>query len=122
MGNKKILLISLFALILCIIVVIFVASNKTDKTFDNYEDYEEETSNMETIFNEDLIPVHEKNIVEMYLIENQDELIDKGVPSEFFDSIDITMHNSSVYTIIAGDKMISIGLDAEGEVEYCNVY
>jgi len=77
---------------------------------------------METMLNEDLIPVHERNVIERYLIENKDELISKGVPVEFFEDINITMHNSSVYTIIAGDKVLAIGLNEDGEVEYCNVF
>ena len=77
---------------------------------------------IDNMFNEELIPTYEKNVVEVYLVEHKEELIEKGVPEEFFDSIEITMHNGTQYTIVAGPKMISLGIGEDGEVEYCNVY
>ena len=121
MKNKKVIFILLFVLVLCVIAIILAASTKTNNAFDDYTEYIEEPD-METMLNEDLIPVHERNVIERYLIENKDELISKGVPVEFFEDISITMHNSSVYTIIAGDKVLAIGLNEDGEVEYCNVF
>ena len=124
MRNKKVVLISLLALLFSIAILTFIISGRTDKTFDEYSEAEQEydISNMDTMFNEDLIPEYEKNVVEVYLIANKSDLISQGVPEEFFDTIEITMHNSSVYTIIAGDKVLAIGLTEEGEVEYCNVF
>ena len=122
MKNKKVIFIILFVLVLCAIAIILAASTKTNNAFDDYTEYVEEEPDMETMLNEDLIPVHERNVIESYIIENKDELISKGVPVEFFEDISITMHNSSVYTIIAGDKVLAIGLNEDGEVEYCNVF
>ena len=124
MENKKVLLIPLCLLILGAIVTVLIISQRDSKTYTEYIDTEPEydVKNMETIFNDDLIPDVDRSIVETYLIANKSELISKGVPEEFFDAIEITMHNDSVYTLIAGDKMISIGLTEDGEVEYCNVY
>ena len=122
MKNKKVIFIILFVLVLCVIATILAASTKTNNAFDDYTEYVEEEPDMETMLNEDLIPVHERNVIESYIIENKDELISKGVPVEFFEDISITMHNSSVYTIIAGDKVLAIGLNEDGEVEYCNVF
>lgn len=123
MKNKKIIFIILFVLILCTIAIILAVSTKMNNTFDDYTEYvEEEEPDIDTMFNEDLIPVHERNTIESYIIENKDELVSKGVPVEFFEDISITMHSSSVYTIIAGDKVIAIGLTEDGEVEYCNVF
>lgn len=122
MKNKKVIFIILFILVLCIIAIILAASTKMNNTFDDYTEYIEDEPDMETMLNEDLIPVYERNVIESYIIENKDELISKGVPVEFFEDISITMHNSSVYTIIAGDKVLAIGLTEDGEVEYCNVF
>ena len=124
MENKKVLLISLCLLILGAIVTVLIISQRDSKTYTEYIDAEPEydVKNMETIFNDDLIPDVDRSIVETYLIANKSDLISKGVPEEFFDTIEITMHNDSIYTLVAGDKMISIGLDADGLVEYCNVY
>jgi len=122
MKNKKVIFIILFVLVLCAIAIILAASTKTNNAFDDYTEYVEEEPDMETMLNEDLIPVHERNVIESYIIENKDELISKGVPVEFFEDISITMHNSSVYTIIVGDKVLAIGLTEDGEVEYCNVF
>lgn len=41
---------------------------------------------------------------------------------DYANDYDETVDNASVYTIMAGDKVISIGLTEDGEVEYCNVF
>ena len=80
MRNKKVVLISLLALLFSIAILTFIISGRTDKTFDEYSEAEQEydISNMDTMFNEDLIPEYEKNVVEVYLIANKSDLISQG--------------------------------------------